>query len=441
MDLATYIVTEQDTLEGLAFKFNMTLYSLLRVNGLSRESTIFPGKALRVKLQREEDFTPLTGSLPHVATRGNLHIYVPEERSMVAKLPAYYCVPAGEVKGSLTVTHYVVMFNPEVVDSTFCSVYNGDSHELVPAASYQALLDLFDLEACTTVQQCGWLEPCSADLSDALVYLKLELKQTAAIGGNGDFALCPIVLFRLSCLSTGLFPYAEGELETIANDTSALINTSISCTKFPISHRSLTHVPYVEWSRTPTNPNVPGMSLSLLKYSPSFELYAEDEEDFAGFQPAINTQLPKSEASSSSLYSPANNVISKPKEAFFINNFPTDILNAEKYEELIYFLPPVLQLRNWELLFSLPTHGCSMSTFYRQSALCGPSILVLEDAEKHVFGGFATETWRISKMYYGTGEAFLFTFHTENRIKAFFATFLNEYYMMADRESLSMGAG
>lgn len=440
MDLATYIVTEQDTVEGLAFKFNMTLYSLLRVNGLSRDSTIFPGKALRVKLQREEDFTPLVGSLPRVATRSNLHIYVPEERSRVAKLPAYYCVPAGEVKGSLTVTHYVVMFNPDVIDSTLCSVYNGDTQSQMPAAGQQALLDLFDLETCTPVHQRGWLEPCSSDFSDALIYLKFQLKSTALDQTRGS-GLYPVALFRLSCLSPGLFPYSEGELEAKASEIAALVNTSISSTKFPLSHRSLTHVPYVEWTRTPANPYMSGLTLCLLKYSPSFELYAEDEEDFAGFQPAADTQVPKGDLNSPSLSFPPNDSVSKAKAPLLINNFPTDILSAEAYEELVYFLPPVLQLRSWELLFSLPTHGCSMSTFYRQSALCGPSILLVEDAEKHVFGGFAPETWKVSKMYYGTGEAFLFTFHTENRIKAFFATFTNEYYMMADRESLSMGAG
>lgn len=428
-------------MEGLAFKFNMTLYSLLRVNGLSRDSTILPGKALRVKLQREEDYTPLAESLPRVATRSNLNIYVPEERSMVAKLPAYYCVPAGEVKGSLTVTHYVVMFNPDVIDSTLCSIYNGDSVSQAPAAGYQALLDLFDLAACTTAHQSGWLAPCSPDFSDTLIYLKLELKSTDVIGQKRDLALHPVVLFRFSCLTRGLFPYSDGELETKASEISTLITTSIATTKFPLSHRSLTHVPYVEWTRTAVNPYMSGLSLCLLKYSPSFEMFAEDEEDFAGFQSAAETQAPKIESSSSSLFLPSNDPVSKVKAPFFINNFPTDILNAETYAELIYFLPPVLQLRSWELLFSLPTHGCSMSTFYRQSALCGPSILLVEDAEKHVFGGFAPETWKISKMYYGTGEAFLFTFHTENRIKAFFATFTNEYYMMADRESLSMGAG
>lgn len=441
MDLTTYIVTEQDTLEGLAFKFNMTLYSLLRVNGLSRDSTIFPGKALRVKQNTDESFAPLVGALPHVSTRSNLHIYVPEQtKEVFMRLPAYYCVPAGEVKGTLTITHYVVMFNPEIVDSTYCSVYNGDHSIQLPAAHYQSLLDLYDLKSCSNLHQDSWLQPSSSDFSNALIYLQLEIKRSATSEKRNQL-LIPVVLFRLSCLTAEMFPYSSGELESKCNEMCEFITESIETTTFPVTHRSLTHVPYVEWVRPRVSTYVSGFTLSLLKYSPSFDLYAEDEDDFADFQLDKTTEVPILERSSSSITSLTSESIPKPKEPFFINNYKTDILTPEKYAELVYFLPPVLQLRNWELIFSLPTHGCSMTTFYRQSAMCGPSILIIEDAERHIFGGFAPETWRISKMYYGTGEAFIFTFHTENRIKAFFATFENEFYMMSDRESLSMGAG
>ncbi len=44
----------------------------------------------------------------------------------------------------------------------------------------------------------------------------------------------------------------------------------------------------------------------------------------------------------------------------------------------------------------------------RQSAKSGPSILVIRDGGRHVFGSFCSEGWKVSSRYYGTGESFVF---------------------------------
>jgi len=384
-----------------------------------------------VKKQTTEDFTPL--ELPSIPTLSNLRIYVPEEALLVSKMPIYYCVPEGEVHGWLTITHHVVMFNPEAVDQHFCCVFNGERREKLPAARFQALIDCFDVEGCETFQQDSWLEK-PGELERVLVFLSLALKRA---GGEAREDASPALIFRLSALSDAHFPLSRLELEHKASECCTLISTAASG-NYPPSHTSLTQLPYVEWLRTPVAAPVSSLSISLLKFSDSFECYAEDEDDYKEFMPTDSDATPTPVASLTAVHFP---VVPLLPETFELNGFTSDILNRERYEDLVFSLPALLQLRQWELVFSLPTHGASFSTFYRQSALCGNSVLLIEDERRHVFGGYAPETWRVRKLYYGTGEAFLFTFHASDSIQCFWATGANDYYMMSDYESLAMGAG
>jgi hypothetical protein len=384
-----------------------------------------------VKKRTVEDFTPL--KLPSIPTLSNLRIYVPEEALIVNKLPAYFCVPEGEVHGWLTITHHVVMFNPEAVDQHFCSVFNGEKKEKLPASRFQALVDCFDVEDCETFQHESWLEK-PGELERTLVFLRLILKRA---GGETREDASPALIFRLSALSDAHFPLSRSELEQKASDCCGLISTAASGS-YPPSHTSLTQLPYVEWLRPRISTRLSSLSISLLKFADSFELYAEDEVDYEEFVTTDIDATPTPVPSLTTMHFP---IAPLPPAPFELNGFTSEILNRERYEVLVFNLPALLQLRQWELVFSLPTHGASFSTFFQQSALCGNSILLIEDQRKHAFGGYAPETWRVRKLYYGTGEAFLFSFHDTDDIKCYWATGANDYYMMSDYESLAMGAG
>eukprot|EP00913_Durusdinium_trenchii_P014215 g13341.t1 len=65
---------------------------------------------------------------------------------------------------------------------------------------------------------------------------------------------------------------------------------------------------------------------------------------------------------------------------------------------------------SWRLAYSLRLHGVSLKTFYRRMQREGPSLLVIQDHQGHVFGGFAASAWRLGDRYYGTGESFVFRF-------------------------------
>jgi len=67
-------------------------------------------------------------------------------------------------------------------------------------------------------------------------------------------------------------------------------------------------------------------------------------------------------------------------------------------------------MSNWELLYSLNRDGVSIGTFYEKAKYCRTTLLVVQDSQGYVFGGFCNEAWHPSSKFYGTGETFLFTF-------------------------------
>ncbi|CAK0812109.1 unnamed protein product [Prorocentrum cordatum] len=66
----------------------------------------------------------------------------------------------------------------------------------------------------------------------------------------------------------------------------------------------------------------------------------------------------------------------------------------------------------WKLIYCPRVHGVSLQTFYRQSqAWPGETLLLVEDTDGVVFGGFGSHTWTIqSRLHFGTSESFVFTF-------------------------------
>eukprot|EP00300_Choanocystis_sp_HF-7_P015066 c18922_g1_i2.p1 GENE.c18922_g1_i2~~c18922_g1_i2.p1 ORF type:complete len:742 (+),score=138.58 c18922_g1_i2:224-2449(+) len=121
---------------------------------------------------------------------------------------------------------------------------------------------------------------------------------------------------------------------------------------------------------------------------------------------------------------------------------PSDILTREHVDMLSAALPPSYQFCDFYLAYSLYRHGISLQTFFRNTADRGPSIIVIKDNFDHVFGGFASEEWRNSQKYYGTGESFVFTLSPEPTLYHWTESDnRNEYFVISNFESISMGGG
>lgn len=88
-------------------------------------------------------------------------------------------------------------------------------------------------------------------------------------------------------------------------------------------------------------------------------------------------------------------------------------------------LPAKLRLK-WRFLFSSQMHGESFSTLLGRIVEQGPTVLVIEDNNGNIFGGFASEEWKISPNFAGDDTAFLFTL--KPKMRCFPATQLNNHY-------------
>jgi hypothetical protein len=133
------------------------------------------------------------------------------------------------------------------------------------------------------------------------------------------------------------------------------------------------------------------------------------------------------------------------KDDTFVPNLdqPSVLLSTESIKKLVRHLPARYRFNNWKLLYGTQTHGISLNTFYTQTENKGPTIIVVEDKHKHIFGGFASESWRIEPRFYGTGESFLFKLKSpaSSKSKAYHWTGKNNNFLCSRRDFIAMGGG
>lgn len=118
----------------------------------------------------------------------------------------------------------------------------------------------------------------------------------------------------------------------------------------------------------------------------------------------------------------------------------SDLLEADQIEKLARNLPPRTIGYPWTLAFGTSKHGMSIKTLYR--AMQGqdtPVLMVIKDSDGQVFGALASEPFKVSDGFYGTGETFLFTFNPEFEVYKW--TGDNMFFIKGDMDSLAFGGG
>ncbi|XP_061090900.1 oxidation resistance protein 1a isoform X1 [Conger conger] len=119
---------------------------------------------------------------------------------------------------------------------------------------------------------------------------------------------------------------------------------------------------------------------------------------------------------------------------------PSDLLQADQIEKLAKNLPPRTIGYPWTLAFGTSKHGMSIKTLYR--AMQGqdtPVLLVIKDSDGGIFGALASEPFKVSDGFYGTGETFLFSFYPD--FEVFKWTGDNMFFIKGDMDSLAFGGG
>ncbi|XP_072426690.1 oxidation resistance protein 1a isoform X5 [Chiloscyllium punctatum] len=116
------------------------------------------------------------------------------------------------------------------------------------------------------------------------------------------------------------------------------------------------------------------------------------------------------------------------------------LLQTDQIEKLAKNLPPRTVGYPWTLIYSTAKHGMSLKTLYRSmTGIDTPMLLVIKDSDGQIFGALASEPFKVSDCFYGTGETFLFTFHPE--FKIFKWTGDNMFFIKGDMDSLAFGGG
>lgn len=88
----------------------------------------------------------------------------------------------------------------------------------------------------------------------------------------------------------------------------------------------------------------------------------------------------------------------------------SEILTKDMLSQIGSKISPLLLMRPWELRFRINSDGVSLRTFFNKLEKYNPTMLLIQDSDDCIFGALVTEKWHPSKRFYGTGEAFLFTF-------------------------------
>lgn len=91
----------------------------------------------------------------------------------------------------------------------------------------------------------------------------------------------------------------------------------------------------------------------------------------------------------------------------------SDILTDEMLAQLGMAVHPSIRLREWDLIFGIKSDEASMDSFYHCTEKYNPTIILIQDSKKNVFGAFIKEKWHKSDKYYGSQEAFLFMFNVK----------------------------
>lgn len=119
---------------------------------------------------------------------------------------------------------------------------------------------------------------------------------------------------------------------------------------------------------------------------------------------------------------------------------PSELLEADQIEKLAKNLPPRTIGYPWTLVFGTAKHGMSIKSLYRSmQGQDTPVLLVIKDSDGQVFGALASEPFKVSDGFYGTGETFLFTFNPEFEVYKW--TGDNMFFIKGDMDSLAFGGG
>ncbi|XP_056141850.1 oxidation resistance protein 1a isoform X3 [Lampris incognitus] len=200
------------------------------------------------------------------------------------------------------------------------------------------------------------------------------------------------------------------------------------------------YVFFIQWS-----PDIYGEGMRGVGREPGFMVVKKNEEsDTAEDEPITDINVKDWEITTKEEVNAKHGASIKTElepETFKPNlSEPSDLLEADQIEKLARNLPPRTIGYPWTLAFGTSKHGMSIKTLYRtMQGQDTPVLMVIKDSDGQVFGALASEPFKVSDGFYGTGETFLFTFNPEFEVYKW--TGDNMFFIKGDMDSLAFGGG
>ncbi|KAL7514810.1 hypothetical protein ACHAXN_012131 [Cyclotella atomus] len=127
------------------------------------------------------------------------------------------------------------------------------------------------------------------------------------------------------------------------------------------------------------------------------------------------------------------------------------ILSQNQMKSLVLSgaLPQSLDYCKWERMYSLSRDGDSFETFLRNVEGRDRTVLVVKTTLGKIFGGYADTRWearglnRQAHEFYGTGQACLFQYTSQNQVKVYKWSGANRYVQLCDstKRIIAFGGG
>lgn len=122
--------------------------------------------------------------------------------------------------------------------------------------------------------------------------------------------------------------------------------------------------------------------------------------------------------------------------------YANNLLNHSLQLKIKLHMPPRYKFsdKEWKLLYSTQFHNRGVCTFQYRAKQHSPTLLLVEDSHKQVFGAFVTGDWTLrGGSYCGTGESFVFSVSPEFVVYPW--TRSNDYFNISRQDWIAVGGG
>ncbi|CAD8124351.1 unnamed protein product [Paramecium sonneborni] len=388
-----YKVQIEDSLIGIALKFDMSVELLKRINHLSSEF-ICQGMVLKVFKLNEENFQQEDNDEQDIE-QDIWNYQIQQYRN----IPMYYCMDDQNVKGLMSVREDMILFDT-----------NNVQQQQGKRAIYNASISIRDInEAIVHVL------PNSNGQKDYLIQIllngigrvefekkfrkKLEKykKQKKSIA---------TVFFRYQERNEQGKLFAEEVKLEMCNAITDLINHSIQNVQHQENLINLTKLPYID----------------LIDESNRYQHLIQKEE----LDNVIGKRMGRLWASIS--YVPKYKANSK-------------CLNESLYKQLIELMPAIYRLCNWNIKFTIDKDGSSYQQLLLSLQNQHPFFFTIKDKDGNVFGAYVSSELQVSKLkFHGTGETFLFQ-QDELQMIPYYWKETNNDFVYCDSDGFCVGCG